>query len=468
MNRTAPLPENIRAPWNIQGRGVLSKQSEALEGKADRLRLFGFYCALALIFLRFSFFSDFLTYLTGKQTYVLYIFGPPALVAFLLRGGLRKTFRETGPKIWLAFLVWMCIGAPFSLWKGGSVELIEAYAKTEFLLLLFMVGLTTGWPECRKMMYAIGAAAAFNIVVAIFFMQSGAERFSFQWTTTIGNSNDFAAHLLMIVPFLLFIVLKPNMSKLLRLAVLGLVLLALFEILRTASRGALIAIVVTVAFLLLRGTMKQRVAIGAMAAIALLVMIKFLPSDTWNRMLSFSNDAGASKEALESSDIREHLLKESIRCTLEHPLLGVGLGQFGYYEAGVQAQPGHVEWRPTHNSYTEISSECGIPALVLDLAALIWAFRLLARIRKQASGPYKDEMMTAAYAISIGLMAYSVAIFFVNFGYAFQFLLVSGLIETIWRTVRRGPGVIAGTGAVSARQRRSTPARVWRVPTQAP
>lgn len=438
MNSKTQLVQTTRGAWDSEDRASRAQQNRHPQGpRPGAIHVFGFYCVLALIFLRYSFLSDYLTYLTGKETYVLYIFGTPALFAFLIGGGFRRTFREKGPKIWLAFVVWLFLSVPFSLWKSGSLQLAISYVKTELVILLFVVGLTITWAECRNIIYAIGAASAFNVVLGFLFLRPGEERFSFNWSESIGNSNDFAAHLLMTVPFLLFIVLRPRTRLLFRLVCVLPIFLALFEILRTASRGALVALVVTVLLLLLRGSMKQRIAIGATAIVALAAMIAFLPRETWNRMLSFSNnESGASEEALESSQIRENLLKESIKCTLEHPLLGVGLGQFGFYESGARSQPGHVGWRPAHNSYTQISSECGIPALLLYLAALVWAFMLLARIKKRASEPNRGEMLAAAYAIRVAIVGYSVAILFLNFGYAFQFLLVSGLIEAMWRVVR--------------------------------
>jgi len=465
MNRDIQPPRTFSAAWASKERLPRAQESKD-SSRLNSLQVIGFYCAFALVFLRFSFFSDFLTYLTGKQTYVLYVFGPPALLAFLMRRGLQRTFREVGPKLWLGFVVWMFLSVPFSIWRGGSSAEAISYVKTIFVLLLFTVGLTVDWAQCRKLVYAIAAAAVFNVAVGIYFMRSGEERFSFSWTTSIGNSNDFAAHLLMILPFLLFVVLRPSSQKLVRAVCAGAMLLGLYEILRTASRGALIAIVVVIIVVLLRGSARQRVLIGAMALIALAVLIKFLPSETWNRMLSFSDDAGASKEALESSDIRKHLLEESIKCTFEHPLLGIGVGQFGYYESGVRgAQPGHVDWRPTHNSYTEISSECGLGALFFYLAALMWAFRLLGRVEKQANGPDKDEMVRAAYAIRLGVIGYSVAIFFVNFGYAFEFILVSGLIEAIWRVVRENgaPATVAvGAGPITTYSQRLAASKSYR------
>jgi O-antigen ligase len=467
MSPKVQSARSVLGLWESQQRVAVLAASKTEAGNG--LRRFGFYCALTLIFLRYSFLSDYLTYLTGKETYVLYIFGPPALIAFLWAGGLRRTFRETGPKLWLAFTVWMFLGVPFSVWRGASFGLSVAYIKTVLIFVLFTVGLTIEWAECRKLIYAIAAAAASNIVLGAYYMRPGEERFNLTWTAQIGNPNDFAAHLLLILPFLLFIVLRRESRSVIRLTCLLLLGLGVFEILRTASRGALIALVVTTLFLLMRGSMKQRIAIGATAVIALAVLIALLPRDTWNRMLSFEAGAGANQEALESSQIREHLLEESIRCTLLHPLFGVGVGQFANYEgAWADQAPGHVGWYETHNSYTEIASEAGIPGLLIYLAALIWAFRLLGRITKQASGPYNEEMASAAYAITIGVLAYSVAIFFLNFGFAFEFVVVSALVESMWRVVRESPAVATEEAPKVYISRRAAAEKARRIPTQAP
>jgi len=436
MKPNARSSQALNTHWKPLAASQTLSRGQEVEGVgSDKLRVFGLNCTVALIFLRFSFLSELITYLSGRETYVLYIFGPPALIAFLSTGGFRRTFREKGPKYWLWFLVWMWIGLPFSLWKGGSFGLASAYLRTVFIFLLFTVGLTIKWTECRRIIQAIAAAAALNVIVALFFMRSGEERFTFSWSGAIGNSNDFAAHLLLILPFVLFTMLKPGTRWIYRIPLMSIFVVGVFEILRCASRGALIAMVVTIAFLMLRGSMKQRIAIGATGVVLVVLLVGFIPQSTLNRMLSFSKEAGSSQEALESSDIREQLLQDSIKCTFEHPLLGVGLGQFGFYESArtTQAEAG---WRQTHNSYTEISSECGLPALAFYLAALIWAFRLLTRIKKQVVGPYSGEIGAAVYVITMGVIAYSVAIFFVNFGYAFEFLVVSALIESMWRAVR--------------------------------
>ena len=57
------------------------------------MRSFAFKCALVIVFLRFSFLPETIAYLTGINTYVLYLFGPPALLGVVACGGLKRAFR---------------------------------------------------------------------------------------------------------------------------------------------------------------------------------------------------------------------------------------------------------------------------------------------------------------------------------------------------------------------------------------
>jgi O-antigen ligase len=404
----------------------------------------GFKCALVLVFIRFSDVHEILAYLTHSSAYLLYFFAPLALLAVIFSGGLRRVFRETPPKFWLAFVVWMFLAVPFSSWKGGSFVHGITYVKTDFIMLLVTAGLAATWTDCRKIIYTIAAASLVNIGTAIFFLKPGEERLAMDWSATIGNSNDLAAHLLLVLPFVLFIFLKPHTRPPIRFAAAAVCVFGLFQVLRTASRGALIALVLTVLFVFIRGSARQKLAIGVSSVIILVALIAFLPADTLTRLTSFSREKDVSQEgkdvneeALESSDVRQYVLKQSIIYTFQNPVFGVGPGQFSTYEGTTQTKQGlQGKWKEAHNSYTQISSECGIPALVFYLAALFSTFGLLAKIHKNATGPYRSELITGSYCITIGLVAYSVAVFFVNFAYTFYLPSVSGLVVAMWLVVR--------------------------------
>ena len=404
-----------------------------------------------LVFLRFSALPDIIASLSRQNTYLLYVAGSVAILASVVSGRARRVFRQKPAMFWLWFVFWMIFAVPFSSWKGGSFNFVVTYIKTDFVILVTTACLARTWTDCRKIIYTIAAAAAFTIAISLIF-DTGGDRFNFALSGSIGNSNDLAAHLLLVIPFLLFIALKPRANLFFRLLSITAGAFGIFEILRASSRGALIALLLATMFAFVRGSIRQKAVVGAGAVVALIFFAILLPSSTRQRLMSFSNGADSNKEALESSEIREYLLKQSIVYTLENPFWGVGPNQFAAYhashapqgetKANLQFQP---LWYETHNSYTEISSECGIPALMFYLAAGISTFVLLGKIRKRAGGAYRPEIVIASHCLTIGLFAYSVAIFFVNFGYYYQFPAISGLVVAMWFAVnRKAPAAARG------------------------
>ena len=84
---------------------------------------------------------------------------------------------------------------------------------------------------------------------------------------------------------------------------------------------------------------------------------------TWN--------TGTDVAAVESTEARKLLFQRSLRATVERPLFGVGPEQFPNYrgKGGRAQETREVLWYGTHNSYTQISSESGIPAIIFYVLA---------------------------------------------------------------------------------------------------
>src|ERR1700756_4270629 len=74
-----------------------------------------FYLAAAMIFVRMSVLPEILAYITGANTYLLYLIGPPALLAVLFTGGLAKVFRARAAYYWTAMFIWIILATPFSI-----------------------------------------------------------------------------------------------------------------------------------------------------------------------------------------------------------------------------------------------------------------------------------------------------------------------------------------------------------------
>src|SRR5579884_3191542 len=90
--RVAPLPAASR---------FVFPTAQVLTSRAST----AFYLAAALIFVRMSVLPEILAYITGTNTYILYLIGPPALLAVLFTGGLAKVFRARAAYYWTVMFI---------------------------------------------------------------------------------------------------------------------------------------------------------------------------------------------------------------------------------------------------------------------------------------------------------------------------------------------------------------------------
>jgi hypothetical protein len=157
----------------------------------------------------------------------------------------------------------MGLAVPFSTWMGGSLLHWIGYVRVNFPMLLVVSGLATTWNDCKKVFYVIGFASLINLATARLFMQAAStDRLAMEFAGAISNSNDLAAHLLLVLPILLFVVLKPRSPFIVRAIGLTAFVVGLYVILSTGSRGALIALVVTCMYVFFTGTSRQKLTIA--------------------------------------------------------------------------------------------------------------------------------------------------------------------------------------------------------------
>ena len=121
------------------------------------------------------------------------------------------------------------------------------------------------------------------------------------------------------------------------------------------------------------------------ALVALLVAAPFMPSWFWVRLGSITNPA---QDESGSRQARKDLMWEGWQTFVEHPLTGVGAGQFKNYNPPDRLEP----WRETHNVLLQVAAELGVFGLLVFLlllwqaaAALLWTRRMFS-IGKQAHG----------------------------------------------------------------------------------
>ena len=388
-------------------------------------RIFAFKPALLLVLLRFGMLHQTLSYLAHFNLRLLYVFGIPALLGLALSGGIRRSFRASPAWYWTAYMLWMGLAVPFSTWRGDSLRVFGSYVTHEYIVLLVIAGLAVTWRDCEALMRIIAWGGIISAISAAFFQSSDSQGRLALGFGTVANANDLACHLLLVLPFVLWLVFRSSWP-IVRIFGLGGVGLGVFTILHTGSRGGAVALLAAIVFFLYRGTFRQRIAFLGLCPIIVAALAVAVPSKLVFRLQSYSRgDAGA----VESADARRNLLENSIKYTVQHPVFGVGPGQFPNYEGQNNLlHHGHGLWQGTHNTFTQVSSECGIPGLFFFVAGMVSTYRLLsATYRKARQRPDCPDIRNATFCIMMGMIGFGVAMTFLNFAYFFYQPALGGL-----------------------------------------
>ena len=305
-------------------------------------------------------------------------------------------------------------------------------------MLLLIGGLVLTWKECRLVLISIALACVVNVLSGKLFEVNpdSDSRLSLE-LGTIGNANDFTAHLFFVLPFVIFVLLISDRGWIRRILCLGVLGYGLYYCAATGSRGGLVAFVAVCAFILVRAPGRVRIGALAAAAAMFLLLLAVLPQSLLQRYATlFSNDTD-DQEAVQSTAARTNLLRSSIQFTMQHPIFGVGPGEFSDYEASAAKSAGKKgAWQVTHNAYTEVSSEVGIPALLFYLAAIVMSFRTFGRVyRASRSRPHLRSMSMACFCCQLSLVGFCTATIFLSLAYTMYLPAMSGLAMAFSRSL---------------------------------
>jgi O-antigen ligase len=423
----------------VSGSGATAATPVVLAQQADRdpFRKVAFRAGLGLIFVQVAVLSELLTSVLHAHTYVLYLVAPPAILGAAITGGLLRTLRDLPGKMWLGLVCCMLLSVPGSSWRGDSAHGFKDYLEYALPFLFTVGGLTMTFSETRSIFTTIGAAGVVVVSAASLFAKEQSGRVVMASASgTIGNSNDLASHLIFVIPFLLYIAMDKRRAFLIRLLMIAPVAYALRTIFGTASRGAVIALIGAFLFALFWAPPKQRVAAVAIALILVVSIPFFLHGNAATRLESLLG--GEHEEAQQSEESRSYLLKQSLIYTVKHPILGIGLGQFANYEGQQSIAAGKVgNWHETHNAFTEVSSECGVPALIFFVMGIGSAMFFVNRTYRKARREGYPEIANACFCYLLSMVGFMISITFLANGFRFYLPLMVGLAIALNATAKR-------------------------------
>jgi O-antigen ligase len=359
--------------------------------------------------------------------------------------------------------MFLCV--PFSFWKGKSFLIAFGYWRNDLLIMFMIAGLAVSWREVQFLGKAIAVAAFVNVLTSRIFAHEGAAGRLRMDFGAVSNANDFAAHLLLTLPFLILMI-SNSKRIVVKAAALLLLGVGVIVIVKTGSRGALLALVADCLFVMLRGNNRQRIALMCLAPVTVVAVLAFVPTTVLQRIRSFSSsEAGASAEALESSQSRRYLLTKAIRYAVEFPLFGLGPGQFIEYEGSHNKVIGqHGMYHDPHNSFVQAFAEMGVPGGILLIAAYVSSFLMVSRTYRLArQRPDCVDIRNTTFCIMLGMVGFCIAITFLNFTYFFYGPALGGMAVSVWRAANyefktRTPQPVNGASVLGANRFRAAAA----------
>ena len=327
------------------------------------------------------------------------------------------------------FVLQLWLTVPFStVWRGGAFNVMLDFSKV-LPLVVVIYGAVRSMERLRGLLFVQAASVATITIASVVTRHMSNGRLQGVVAGAFGNPNDLA--LIIDVSLPLCLALAMTTQSYWKKFVWTLAMLAMiYAVFLTASRGGGIALVVVVLVCLWQlGVKSRRFYLLLLIPMAVIVFWLFGGNFLRERFDQINIDSSArtrSTEASESAQQRKELLIQSLRIMAQHPLFGVGPGNFEIV-SGV--------WRVTHNTYTQIGAEGGIPAFVLYLLILWRAILNLRDVRKYPRSGKESRLFSIALTAS--LAAYLVGSLFASEAYqVFPYCLIA-YISALRLIVRR-------------------------------
>jgi putative inorganic carbon (HCO3(-)) transporter len=309
-------------------------------------------------------------------------------------------FRVTTETIGLFVLgATMLLTMPFSIWPGGAVTtFFETFFKVVIVFVLMVNTLTTP-RRIERITWLMMMAAAYIAARGVFDYARGMNlvedgRLAGAVGGIFGNPNDLALNMVSLLPLAVMAALARRYSFFWRGVAAVAVVLMMATVIFTKSRGgALGLVVVMVALLFLSRKLKPAVGIAVLAGG--LVITPLLPGEFWTRMATILDSEQDAQQFTGSREARATLLREGLQTFVEHPLTGVGMGQFKNYNWPERQE----RWREAHNMLIQVGADIGIIGVIAFSFLIYRGLRTALVMRRQLGPQHRRRPATAEVTV---------------------------------------------------------------------
>jgi O-antigen ligase len=369
---------------------------------------------------------------------VVALIRPAALVAY---GGLalllmhssaaarREALADRSLRLMGAYWLWAAATAPFALWPGLAVST----SQTGITLLILAFAILLCAPDERTLRFCsrtfLWTAAALGVLTMLqgnSFVENGVERLT---TDATLDSNDLAALMAMALPFGLAALGRERGWA--RILALLSVAVCATVVVKTGSRGGTIAALVG-CLIYAFGVPGKRKFLAALGLIAGFGLTWALSPPAFRERIAGIGSLEQDYNYTEYGG-RKQIWARARGYIAEHPVAGVGIGNFPIAEGGhAEAMGLTAKWSAAHNAYIQAFAELGF----IGGGIFLWLlFTSGVRAWSLLRTPNDRDRRRPEYLASLG--AFCTSAYFLSHAYFYPLFGLLALIALAWKASQR-------------------------------
>ena len=358
----------------------------------------------------------FLAFMFAITTYKLPI-GELSMAGALVGLFMQREPMRVPPMLgWLgAFVAWATIGCAVSPWREHVTEHWVLLVKLWLIVLVAVNALRTPAQIRFFALFFLACFALFPVRGALinFYFTGYSMSGRALWNYIYNNPNDLAAIALLQFGIVVGFYLTEPKGWARWAALAGMAIIPVL-ILLTQSRGAFVSLCVFGLFAL--AAQKRRLRALVVTGLLGTVAAMAAPSSAWERFGGLKNATNVSSlEAVDaegSAHQRFEIWKVATVVTRENPMIGVGVGAYGFAHGVTASRPSFHPTargrRDTHSMLLNVSAETGVVGLVLFLGIFASIVIPVDRTRRRVSEAMPEAAARLLY-LELALLAYFIA-----------------------------------------------------------
>ena len=340
----------------------------------------------------------------------------------------------------VGLLVWSALSVPAALNQGLAFHAWTDFVRTIVMCLVLAGGLRGERDVERVMLVYFGVTVVYTAMVLLQF-QLGADSWRLG-RLYYYDSNDLATLIATAMPLGLYFVLAQRRPVVRGFAVVGLAVL-MVGLVRSGSRGGLIALLAVAAFVLLGfTTIRARARLAGLVVI--LAVVGISASDRyWTQMQTILHPHQDYNSTSDAGRLK--IWERGLGYMADRPVFGVGMHNFGVAEGTIsplarfQERGIGVIWLTAHNSYIQVGTELGVPGLLLFVGVVATAFRSLRRVARHPAraSPATGDVARLAQSLMAAFVGFAVGAFFLSLAYSDMLYTLAALAIALTKAVPR-------------------------------